>query len=252
MIYLIKFLYQWLLPPACFFLLLLGLDVYMYKKKLSGRLFLSFVLIVFYFLSIRVGANILIQPLENWYVPPDTIDSDVLLMLGNGSVAGVPDIDGVGQPAGTMAKSMLTTVRLYHKTGLPILVSGGIVYQDTGSEADIALRTFSAMGVPNNLLYEESKSRTTVENAKYSHEICNMHGWKHPLLLVVALQAPRTAMVFQREGLDCTIYPTHYRMARGWHFHPVLDLIPDSSNLNDSASAIKEYMGILVYKFKIK
>ena len=32
-------------------------------------------------------------------------------MLGNGSVGGVPDIGGTGQPSDTMAKSMLTTFR---------------------------------------------------------------------------------------------------------------------------------------------
>ena len=34
MLYLMKFVYQWLLPPACIFLPLLGLAVYMQRKQM--------------------------------------------------------------------------------------------------------------------------------------------------------------------------------------------------------------------------
>jgi len=217
----------------------------MYRKKLSGRYFLSIVLLLFYFLSVRVGADFLVKPLENRYALPCVVNNDVILMLGNGSVADVPDFDGKGQPKGTMAKSMLSALKLYKKTGLPILVSGGCVYKDNGIEADIAIRNFSAMGVDKNKLYEENQSLNTIENARFSHKICNENGWRNPLLLVVAIQAPRTAMIFEKEGLKCVVFPTHFRRSESWHFHPVLDLIPDADNLADSAAAIKEYMGIV-------
>jgi len=249
MFYLIKFLYQMLLPPACIFVLLCILNAYMYRKKAIGRYFLSIILFLFYFLSTRIGADFLSKPLENYYIPPSIIhNNDVILMLGNGSVASVPDVDGTGQPAGTMANSMLTALRIQHKTGLPILVSGGEVYHDMGNEADIALREFSSLGISKNILFAENKSINTFENAKLSRAICNKNGWKHPLLLVVALQAPRTAMIFQKEGIDCTIYPTNFRRAGEWHFQLTLDLLPDATNLADSAASIKEYMGIVTFK----
>ena len=244
MIYLVKFIYQWLLPPAGIFLILFGLNLYGWRHRQRGRVLFSVVLAVFYLLSIRVGADLLVKPLENWTAPPQQIDGDVLLMLGNGSVGGVPDLDGVGQPSGTMAKSMLTTIRLYQQTKLPILISGGTVYADTGTEADIASRQFQQMGVPEHDLYAENRSRNTVENARFAAGICRQQGWQHPILLVVAAQAPRTAMIFEREGLSCEIYPTHYRRTAEWHFNPIIDLIPDAGNLQDSAMALKEYLGI--------
>ena len=252
MLYLMKFVYQWLLPPACIFLPLLGLAVYMQRKRMRGRWGLSVLLLIFYILSIRIGADALVRPLESWYVPPQIVEGDVLLMLGNGAMTGVPDLDGCEQPSGTMAKSMLLTFRLQRLTGLPILVSGGKVFQDTGTEADIAEREFLGMGVPGEKLFRENRSRNTVENARLSKTVCLQQGWTHPALLVVALQAPRTAMIFAREGLACTIYPTHYRRSTVWHFNPVLDLVPTGDNLADSSAALREYLGIAALKLGLQ
>ena len=252
MLYLIKFVYQWLLPPACIFLFFVGMNVYLHRRKVCGRWLMSFVLAVFYLLSIRVGADLLVRPLESWYPQPGAVQGDVLLMLGNGSLAGVPDITDPGQPSGTMAKSMLMTFRLQRMTGLPILVSGGQVFQDTGTEAEIAGREFREMGVAEQELFLEDRSRNTVENARFSKEVCSAQGWQRPVLLVVALQAPRTAMIFAREGMDCLVYPTHYRCAAQWHFSPVQDLVPSADCLSDSAAALREYLGIAALKLKLQ
>lgn len=248
--YIIKFFYQWLLPPAGLFLLLVVLNIYMYYRRAEGRKAFSLILAVFYLLSIRIGADLLARPLENWYPQPtlSEVSGDVLLMLGNGSNGMVPDMDGIGQPSGTMGKSMLFAARLHRVTNLPILTSGGLVFADTGTETDIALREFRALGIPQDKLFGENRSRNTVENARFSKEICDKQGFKRPVLLVVALQAPRSAMIFEREGLQCQVYPTHYRRGAEWHFNPILDLIPSAGNLDDSGAAIKEYLGMLAIK----
>ena len=171
---------------------------------------------------------------------------------GKWFAGGVPDITDPGQPSGTMAKSMLMTFRLQRMTGLPILVSGGQVFQDTGTEAEIAGREFREMGVAEQELFLEDRSRNTVENARLAKEICSAQGWQRPVLLVVALQAPRTAMIFAREGMDCLVYPTHYRCAAQWHFSPVQDLVPSADCLSDSAAALREYLGIAALKLKLQ
>lgn len=252
--YIVKFLYQWLLPPAGLFLLLVVLNMYMYYRRAAGRKVLSLILAVFYLLSIRIGADMLARPLENWYPQPalSEVSGDVLLMLGNGSNGAVPDMDGIGQPSGTMGKSMLFAARLQRATNLPILTSGGMVFADTGTETDIALREFRALGIPQNKLFGENRSRNTVENARFSKVICDEQGFTRPILLVVALQAPRSAMIFEREGLNCQVYPTHYRRGVEWHFNPILDLIPSAGNMDDSAAALKEYLGILALKVRLQ
>lgn len=244
----IKFFYQWLLPPAGIILALAGLNVYMYRRRAQGRYALSVLLLFFYFLSIRLGESLLVWPLEHWYLPPHQVNGDVLLMLGNGTMADAPDLDGKGQPYGTMGKNMLMTLRLQRATGLPVLISGGGMFRDNGIEADIAQREFIGMGMDPSLIYKEGRSRNTVENVRFSRLICEEQGWHHPIVLVVALQAPRTAMIFAREGMDVTIYPTHYRQNPEWHFQPVLDVVPSADFLADSSAALREYMGIAALK----
>lgn len=224
----------------------------MHKNKAKGRYWLSLFIVIFYFFSLRIGADLLVKPLERVYIPPANINGDVLIMLGNGSTGGVPDIDGLGQPSGTMAKSMLFAFRLQKMTDLPLLISGGNVFADTGTEATIAGREFKEMGVPADKLYLENKSRNTVENARFSKVVCLEHGWKRPVLLVVAAQAYRSNIIFKREGLNCVIYPTHYRRSAQWHFSIIQDLLPQAENISDSAMALKEYMGILALKVSLQ
>lgn len=252
MLYFIKFCYQWILPPAVFILMLAGITIYMYRRHAPGRTALAVVTLLLYVFSLRLPAMLLMQPLEYAIPQPQSPKGDVLLMLGNGAIGDVPDITGMGQPSGTMGKNMLMTLRLHRQMNLPILISGGTVFTDSGNEASIAVRDFREMGVPENELFPESKSRNTVENARFSKEICAQYSWTHPIVTVVALQAPRTAKIFEREGMNVTIYPTHYRTGASWNFHPVLDLIPDGGNLSNSAAAIREYIGIAALYLRLQ
>lgn len=248
MLYFVKFCYRWVMPPGCIILALALLDIYLNVTDASGRYVLSFILLFFYLLSTRIVANILARSLETIHVPPRSADGDVLVLLGCGSTGGVPGIDGQGQSSGFMAVGIITAMRLYEELGIPILISGGTVYRDSGSEADIAAREMMGMGIPEGMILTESRSRNTVENAKYTKLICRKNGWRKPIVLVAAIQAPRTAMIFKRVGMYATIYPTHYRRSDGWHFNPVLDLVPNAKNMSDSAAAIREYMGILALR----
>ena len=252
MLYLIKFCYQWILPPAIFILILTCITLYMYRRHAPGRTALAIVTLLLYVFSLRLPAMLLMQPLEYAIPQPQSPKGDVLLMLGNGAIGDVPDITGMGQPSGTMGKNMLMTLRLHKTLNLPILISGGTVFEDAGNEASIASREFPEMGVPKDKLFSEGGSRNTVENARLSKKICDEHGWTRPIVTVVALQAPRTAKIFEREGMDVTIYPTHYRAGASWHFHPVLDLIPDGGNLSNSAAAIREYIGIAALYLRLQ
>lgn len=255
MLYIIKFIYQWFLPPAIFIAIMAVMSVYMIKKKLPCRYVLTVLTVLLYAASLRVTADALGRPLETYYTQPDVSevsDCDVILMLGNGSLGDVPDMGYTGQPSGTMGKNMMMTLRLSRTLDLPILISGGTVFRDTGNESDIAKREFIDMGVASDKIFCEKKSRNTVENIRFAKEICDEHGWQHPVLMVVALQAERTAMIAKREGMDAVIFPTHYRRNASSNFDPVLDLLPDAGNLMDTSAAIREYIGMLALGMRLQ
>jgi len=294
MLYILKFFYQWLLPPGIFILLLLGLAVWLWRRERGaaagalterralrrGRWLVLAVAGALYVLSLRLGAWLLVAPLEQAIAQPAAVSGDVIVMLGNGSLADAPDLGGVGQPSGTMAKNMLAALRLQRLTGLPMVVSGGEVYAYSGNESDIAAREFAEMGLTMEggerggttlsasrcsapppegesgvggsdkvQVFFERRSRNTAENLRFTHAILQEHGWQRPVIAVVALQAPRTALLAEREGLQAQIYPTHYRAAQRFYFEGLHDLVPNASALDDSAAALKEYLGILAMRF---
>lgn len=245
-------MYQFILPPGGIIILFLAYIIYEKKQYHRSHIFLSVLLLVFYLLSTRIGADMLAKPLENTYRPPEQITGDVLLMLGSGAMQYVSDVGGQGQPSPIMAKSMLTTAQLSNKTNLPILVSGGGSHGVHISEAEIALRTFRNLNISENKLYGELRSRNTAENARNSATICKEHGWTHPVLLVAAMHAPRAAILFEREGLKVTVYPTYYRRPIEYRDSLIFYIIPSSGDLDDSAMAIKEYLGILAIRLQLQ
>ena len=90
MIYLLKFFYSWLLPPAIFVLLLLGLGWRLRKKNARLVGWACLVALLLYAASIRPVAEMLLRPLEYAYPLPQSASGDVIVVLGGGSLADVP------------------------------------------------------------------------------------------------------------------------------------------------------------------
>jgi uncharacterized SAM-binding protein YcdF (DUF218 family) len=66
------------------------------------------------------------------------------------------------------------------------------------------------------------------------------------------MHAPRAAMLFQREGIDVVVYPTYYRCDINKQEISFADFIPSSGNLDNTAMAIKEYLGILAIELHLQ
>ena len=101
--------------------------------------------LLFYLLSTNFIAYHLVKPLENFFIKIKSIEqlkqdkNDVIIMLGGGAI-NVADIDGEGQVSGYVANRMITVMRLQKELDIPIILSGGKVFEDTGREADIEKR----------------------------------------------------------------------------------------------------------------
>ena len=114
LLYIIKWLYAWILPMGGIVLALILLLCYMFRKHSPGRWALTIVMAVLYLLSIEPVSNALIHPLETAYDQPQgaAVDGDVIVLLGGGSRAGVPDFDGTGQVGSAAANRFLMALRL--------------------------------------------------------------------------------------------------------------------------------------------
>lgn len=243
MIYIIKFLYSFLLPPGIFILLMFILSVWLYRSARKQAIFLSILTFVFYLFSMPYSSDLLTKSLEYRYTPPVQIKGDVLVMLGGGAVSAAPDLDGTGQLSGAAANRLLTTARLYHKTKLPIIVSGGEVFADSGNEALIAKRQLVALGVPENKIIVESKSRNTEENANYTKALLKTYKWSQPVLITSAFHMERSVQNFTNVGIQVQPYPTDYRSNQHVAMY-ANKFVPTAGSLSNISMVLKEYIGI--------
>jgi uncharacterized SAM-binding protein YcdF (DUF218 family) len=242
MLYITKFIYGFLLPPGLFILLLLGLSIWLYRQhRWEGKLLLL-ITIGLYVFSIPYIGDRLIHSLEKRYEPPHELKGDVIVMLGGGATADTPDITGPGHLSGSAANRLLTAARLYRETKLPIIVSGGSVFSDTGIEAEIAKRQLMDLGVPKESIITEAKSLNTKQNALNTKAIMDRLKLKHPILVTSAFHMDRAVKNFERAGIKVQPYPTDYKKSFDMRTH-ANNFVPVSYSY--TGTALKEYFGIL-------
>ncbi len=222
MVYLLKFGAAWILPPGIFILLLSALSVKLFKidKLLSATVLIG--TIIFYLLCTSLVAEKLMGWLEEIHTPPaqiETSGADVIVLLGGGAISQVPDVDGVGALCASPANRLLTAVRLQKILNVPILISGGQTYSDSGAEAEISERVLKSLGVPDDKILTETKSVNTTQNARYSAKILRDNGFKNPLLVTSAFHMNRAMINFEQCGFKTTAYPTDFTVAHNPTFH---------------------------------
>lgn len=247
MIYVIKLFYSFLLPPGIYVLGLAVITWWALRRHKPMGVILAAFTIFFYVTSTGYFGAWLIRTLEEQYSPPQTLQGDVIIMLGGGAVAGTPDLNGSGGLSGSAANRLLTTARLQRTTGLPVILSGGQVFGDTGQEARIASRLLQDLGVPADKIVVEDQSLTTKENALYVNELMAGRGYSKPVLITSAFHMPRSVLIFNRLGMQVIPFPTDYQVSSYSGLYAT-NLIPYSSGVYLSALAVKEYLGIAALK----
>ena len=244
----LKLLYAWLLPPGIFLLALLVAYCFCRKTKNEHWLVLIFALI--YLFSIRMVSDRLIKSLEDWYDQPAVSvikDVQAMVILGSGSYDGAPDFDGVGQNTESATVRLGTALRLHRALHLPMVLSGGNLFDDMDAEAGIEYRFLRACGVEDRYLIKEDRSRNTAENAKYVKQIYQQHHFKKVILVTSAFHMPRAVALFQREGMNVIPYPTDYKTDKKLRLN-AFAFTPSSDCLYHNSLAMKEYLGLLAVK----
>ena len=250
MVYFLKFAASWLLPPGIFIVALFALAWYAWKRRGERRIaaLLFALTFVFYLLCTSVVAERTLGWLEQAYLPPAEPAGDVIIMLGGGAMPDSPDVDGVGALCSSPANRLLTAVRLQRKLGVPILLSGGQVYEDTGAEAKIARRILIDLGVPESKILVETRSINTTQNARYSAEILRAQGLTQPILVTSAFHMKRAVLNFKKQGIDVVPYPADYQVTHHPVFH-YTKLRPQTEALLDNVTVLQETLRTLVTRY---
>ncbi|MCR5176542.1 MAG: YdcF family protein [Anaerovibrio sp.] len=249
MIYLLKFGASLLMPPGIFLICFFIIACIIWRRGHSAiAKFMVGLNIVFYLLSTQWISSILIGSLEAQCPSPDTMEGDCIVMLGGGASAGTPAVQGTGNLSCVAESRLTTAAQLYRLKPLPIIVSGGQVYADSGSEANIAKRDLGLLGVPPEMIIVEDKSLNTRQNAVNTCEIMKKQGWSRPILVTSAFHMDRAVLNFQKEGIEPIPFATDYRVSQPRYFH-WNKLSPSAQALEDSELFLKEKLRIFVTRY---
>ena len=192
-------------------------------------------------------ADTLMRGLESGIRLPETIQGDVILLLGGGLVNGVPDLSGSGRPTDGMLARIVAAVRLQKRLDVPIVVSGGRLWDHEEAEGVVAARFLVDLGVPSGRIIIEQKSRDTHENAVYTRRICQRLGFREPILLTSAFHVKRAMLSYEQAGLAVVPFPAAFNTHPGQTYHWD-DFLPRHDCLGQTAAALKEYIGMLFYR----
>ena len=244
-----KVVAPFLLPPGIFILLsvLAGVVLTFRRRWRSGMI--NWVIgLALWSLSIGPVANFLMSGLEAGFAIPEHPTGDVIILLGGGIIGRVPDLTGPGAPTPLMMGRIVTAVRLYRILKLPIIVTGGRVFEHRElSEAPVVKRFLVDLGVPAEAILIEDRARDTAQNARFTAVICEQRGFSRPILLTGAYHLKRAQMAFTAAGLAATPFPAYFFGQQNvpWHW---MRLLPSAGSFWASTIALHEYLGILYYR----
>jgi uncharacterized SAM-binding protein YcdF (DUF218 family) len=130
-----------------------------------------------------------------------------------------------------------------------ILVSGGnLPWQPaTKPESQLVSDQLVEFGVPSQAIVQDPTSRTTRENAVNSAAIMDAQGWYTALLVTSAIHMPRALAAFRQAEAKVLPATTDVRVTFPLYGAP-FDLLPDAAALAQSTGAIKEWIGLAVYR----
>ncbi len=206
------------------------------EKKRKFIRFLAILSALFvYLISIEPVKDLLLYPLEKNYAVTEKLNADAIVILGGGTYS----LDSFTEDT---SNRLLAGYRIYKKTKLPVIVSGGAVEGRIPDSAAMA-EMLKKLGVESGKIIEETKSKDTAQNASYVSEICKEKNFKRVILITSAYHMERAVKIFKKTGLMILPYPADFK--RSNHYN-VYSFLPKFSNFAISSKAIREYIALVV------
>ncbi|MCA9836575.1 MAG: YdcF family protein [Trueperaceae bacterium] len=241
----------WLLQPSRFWVLVVCLSTFLLFSswfRLGRWLLLVATVMVLLTLSLPLHLY-LARPLESRFPIlelPEKIDG--IIVLGGAVDQILTQTYGQASLNGA-AERMTEALKLAQlHPEAKLVFSGGSAEVNPRSnfkESDVAIQFFRDLGISNDRLVLESKSRNTYENVLYSKELLKPQEGEIWLLVTSAMHMPRSVGIFRK--LDWTVlpYPVDFRVGKNRATDPPR-FFSDKLSIIDLAS--KEWLGLLSYK----
>ncbi|MEM6723945.1 MAG: YdcF family protein [Bacteroidota bacterium] len=187
-----------------------------------------------------------------WELPPTSINAisepiDVAVVLG-GYIMPNSSVDMINF---TQAVPRLTMpLQLYNRGKIDKLLLSGATGQIIGkkvNEAQLVRDFLIDLGIPENDILVEDRSRNTAENAQFSAQLLRDSFPDARIAVITSgYHIRRTRACFKKIGLDVLMLPTDMRTRTiSWRLDRTL--IPSSQALEVWDKLIKEWAGMVYY-----
>jgi uncharacterized SAM-binding protein YcdF (DUF218 family) len=110
-----------------------------------------------------------------------------------------------GSPSPIQRERVLEGVRQYRAGVAPRLIMTGGAAHNAHVEADVMGRFAEQEGVPTAAVFEETRAHDTIQNAFYSLQIMQAHGWNSAQVVSSGSHLARASLIFAQ-------FPIRYRV----------------------------------------
>jgi len=223
------------------------------RKRLALRLLIASILTLVVF-STAFVPNLLVRSLEDPYrdAGVDVTPAQAIVVLGGTLRMPSPRhrltalIDSTDR--------LLEAFRLYRAGKAPLVFCSGGNNPLGGPAGQLPESTWMARlleewSVPATAIQVESGSINTRENALLSYRALAPRGIRRIILVTSAMHMTRAAAAFRKAGFEVLAVPADFRT--GWGDAPLLSrFLPAPDNLRNAEEALREWLGILVYRLR--
>ena len=191
----------------------------------------------------------LVMPLEDRFVrpgePPARVDG--VIVLGGAvdqnltEARGIPALNGAAE----RMTELVALARRYPQARLVFTGGQGSLLHGGLTEADVARRLFTSLGVPEERVIYEDRARNTWENAVFTRRLVDPGQGETWLLVTSASHMPRSVGAFRQAGWQVVPWPVNYRT--GPSVAALYDA-PFPDRLQMLESGLREWLGLAVYR----
>ncbi len=232
-----------LLPPTS--LALLALLIVAFWRRPAGRVAAALVLLVLLAASLPLVSQAALASLDPPpEASPESGERPGAIIILSAEVERTAEPDGADIGPLTLERERAGAA-LHRRTGLPVLVTGGVVTAPPPVAEQMARSLPADFGVP--VEWVEPRSATTWENARFSAPMLRAAGIGRVYVVTHAWHMRRAVLAFRRAGLDPV--PAVVR-TDPWPRWTLSELLPRTSAWRSSYFAAHEWLGLLAYSLR--
>ena len=227
----------------CLEILFLGLFlIWFTRRQKAGKIIVSLGTIFLFLIGYGTFSNILLGSLESIYPPVTDVSAltnvNWVVVLGGGSSSN-PKLPLTDNLSTASLVRLVEGIRIHRKLSKNKLILSGGSTHNSASEASVMAKMAIELGIDDNDLVLESKSKDTKEQAQFIYDII---GKDRFILLTSASHMFRSMALFRSKGMNPIPAPTGYHVKKTQKISPIV-FFPSSKGIDKMERVAYEYLG---------